>query len=82
MKQSPVAVYSLSEVWIFFINVWNFCQGLRSYHILKRLTFYCISFYILRGYIYSFCQILQTLLRLFNIPDSRVIQKKLVLYTS
>ena len=44
-----------------FINFLNFFQGLRSYCELKRLKFYYISLHILRGYIYSFCQIFQTL---------------------
>ena len=48
-----------------FINFWNFFQGLLSYYGLKRLTFYYISFYILRGYVYYFCQIFQRL-RLFK----------------
>ena len=49
-----------------FINFWNFFQGLRSYYGLKRLTFYYISLNILRGYVYSFCQIFQRL-RLFKV---------------
>ena len=48
-----------------FINFLNFFQGLRSYCELKRLKFYYISLHILRGYIYSFCQIFQRL-RLFK----------------
>ena len=72
----PVSVYS--KVWNkhtpMFINFWNFFQGLRSYYGLKRLRFYYISLHILRGYVYSFCQIFQRL-RLFkglstSIPDS------------
>ena len=34
-----------------------FFQGLRSYYGLKRLQLYYISLHILRGYIYSICQI-------------------------
>ena len=54
-----------------FINFWNFFQGVRSYSGLKRLSFYYISLHILRGYVYSFCQIFQRLclfkgLRLFQ----------------
>ena len=48
-----------------FINFLNFFQGLRSYYGLKRLKFYYISLHILRGYVYSFCQIFQRL-RLFK----------------
>ena len=47
------------------INFWYFFQGLRSYYGFKRLTFYYISLHILRGYVYSFCQIFQRL-RLFK----------------
>ena len=54
-----------------FINFWNFFQGLQSYYGLKGLKFYYISLHILRGYVYSFCQIFQRLclfkgLRLFR----------------
>ena len=60
-----------------FINFWDFFQGLQSYYGLKRLKFYYISLHILRGYIYSFCQIFQRLhkfkgLRLFR-TRSRVL---------
>ena len=44
-----------------FINFWNIFQGLRSYYGLKRHKFYYISLHILRGYVYSFCQIFQKL---------------------
>ena len=47
------------------IPLWIFFQGLQSYYRLKRIKFYYISFHILRGYVYSFCQILQRL-RLFK----------------
>ena len=70
-------VERIVKVWIFlysrvrnkhsptFINFWNFFQGLWSYYGLKRLKFYYISLHILRGYVYSFCQIFQRL-RLFK----------------
>ena len=48
-----------------FIIFWIFFQGLRSYYGLKRHKFYYISSRILRSYVYSFCQIFQTL-RLFK----------------
>ena len=48
-----------------FINFWNFFQGLRSYYGLKSLKFQYISLHILKGYVYSFCQIFQRL-RLFK----------------
>ena len=60
-----------------FINFVNFFKGLWSYYGLKRFEFYYITLHILRGYVYSFCQIFQ-ILHLFkglstSIPDSRVL---------
>ena len=40
-----------------FINFWIFFQGLWSYSGLKRYELYYINLHILRGYVYSFCQI-------------------------
>jgi hypothetical protein len=44
-----------------FINFWIFLQGLWSYYGLNRLKFYNIRLHILKGYVYSFCQIFQRL---------------------
>ena len=49
----------------YFYQFLEFFQGLQSYYRLKRLKSYYISLHILRGYVYSFCQIFQRL-RLFK----------------
>ena len=68
-------LYTVIQSWLFHLEISTlesginiplrllifgiFFQGLWSYYGLKRLKFYYISLHILRGYVYSFCQIFQ-----------------------
>ena len=50
-------------------------QGLRSYYEFKRLKFYYISLYILRGYVYSFFQRLHCKNYKTRVGGIRVLEK-------